>query len=159
MDYLLTDYQDAEWQNLMLRGISQLFFLLFAPSLSSTQQNTILSFVHAASRKRRAGLNNNQLSSSEHSDTKNGIFKQKINFVQDLSLSQLHILARFGNRCFPPCFAMEINGHLNGLTGEMRQRDGGSNLSPWETGNVAYIPFHTIDTANSEGSCVNIDCL
>ncbi len=45
-------------------------------------------------------------------------YQEKINFVRDLSLSQQHILARFGNRCFLPCFETDINGHLNGLTGE-----------------------------------------
>ncbi len=44
--------------------------------------------------------------------------KRKINFVGDLSLSQQHTLARSGNRCFLPCYATEINGHLNGLIGE-----------------------------------------
>ncbi len=48
--------------------------------------------------------------SSEHSDTKMSFFRQ-INFVGDLSLSQQHTLARSGNRCFPPCFTTDINGH------------------------------------------------
>ncbi len=56
--------------------------------------------------------------------TKMAFFKhtdqEKINFVWDLSLSQQHILMRFGNWGFPPCFAMDINRHLNGLTGETR---------------------------------------
>ncbi len=52
---------------------------------------------------------------------KNGIFRhtiqEKINFVENLSLSQQHILTRFGNRCFQSCFTTDINGHLNGLIG------------------------------------------
>ncbi len=60
--------------------------------------------------------------SSEHSDTKMAFFRhtnqEKINFVWDLSLSQQHILARSGNRCFLSCFPTDINGHLNGLKGE-----------------------------------------
>ncbi len=60
--------------------------------------------------------------SSEHSDTKMAFFRhtnqEKINFVPDLSLSQQHVLMRSVNRCFPPCFTTDINGHLNGLTGE-----------------------------------------
>ncbi len=61
--------------------------------------------------------------SSEHSDTKMSFYRDtnqaKINFVRDLSLSQLHILTGFGNRCSPPCFKMDTNGHLNSLTGEI----------------------------------------
>ncbi len=60
--------------------------------------------------------------SSGHSDTKMLLFRhtnqKKINFVRDLSLSQQHILARFGNRCFPPCFTTDRNRHLNDLIGE-----------------------------------------
>ncbi len=63
-----------------------------------------------------------RLVSSEHSDTKMSFFRhtnqEKMNFVPDLSLSQWHTLMRFGNRCFPSCFTMDINGHLNGLIGE-----------------------------------------
>ncbi len=60
--------------------------------------------------------------SSEHSDTKMAFFsrinQEKMNFVRHMSLSQQHILLRFGNRRFPPCFTTDINRHLNGLIGE-----------------------------------------
>ncbi len=60
--------------------------------------------------------------SYEHFDTKKAFFRntnqEKINFIWDLSLSQQHILTRFGNRCFLPCFIMDINRHLNGLYGQ-----------------------------------------
>ncbi len=60
--------------------------------------------------------------SSKYSDTKTAFFRhtyqEKINFVRDLSLSQQNIFVRFGNRCILPCFAADINGHLNGLIGE-----------------------------------------
>ncbi len=35
-----------------------------------------------------------------------------------VSVSAAHTLRRSVNRCFPPCFMTDINGHLNGLTGE-----------------------------------------
>ncbi len=47
----------------------------------------------------------------------------------------------------------------------MGQRDAGSWLTPWETWlrplrkQEVYLPFHTIGTACSGGSCVNVDCL
>ncbi len=57
--------------------------------------------------------------SSKHCDTKiefyRHTYQEKINFVRDLSLSQQHTVVRSWNRCFLPCFAMDINGHLNGL--------------------------------------------
>ncbi len=53
---------------------------------------------------------------------KNVIFQThksgEINFVWDLSLSQQHIFARFGNWHFLLCFTTNINRHLNGHIGE-----------------------------------------
>ncbi len=58
--------------------------------------------------------------SSKHSNTTMAFFQtrksEEINFVRNLSLSPQHIFARFGNRCFPPCFTT-------------RRRDGSSYLS------------------------------
>ncbi len=38
--------------------------------------------------------------------------QEKINLVWGLSLSQQHLLTRSRNRCFPPCFSKNVNGHL-----------------------------------------------
>ncbi len=61
-----------------------------------------------------------QDTSSTHSDITMAFFRhmnqEKINCVGELS--QQHILARFENRCFPPCFATYVNENLNGLVGE-----------------------------------------
>ncbi len=61
--------------------------------------------------------------SLERSDTKMSIFRhtnqENMNFVQDLSLSQQYVLMRSVNRRFLLCFTTDINGHLNGLTGEI----------------------------------------
>ncbi len=111
--------------------------------------------------------------SSEHSDTEMTFFRhtnqEKNYFVPDLSLSQQHILVRFGKRCFPPCFTMDINGHLTkikqicdtkSIITLPDEAEGWSKR--WlcsRRRQEECLPFHTTGTAYSGGSCVNIDHL